>query len=125
MATPIVYNGIKFPFQKGGTSFPKAATDSELIQDSLVQLILTMVGERVMRPEFGTNALAFIFENNDDVLGNLLRAEIQGVVARYEPRIRLTDIGVTQRDSEVLITISYIVLATRRTGLAVVGVPTP
>jgi uncharacterized protein len=125
MATPIVYNGIKFPFQKGGTSFPRAATDDELIKDSLIQLVLTMSGERVMRPEFGTNALAFIFENNDDVLGNLLRAEIQGVVARYEPRIQLTDIGVTQRDSEVIITISYIVLATRRTGFAVVAVPVP
>jgi phage baseplate assembly protein W len=125
MATPIVYNGIKFPFQKGGTSFPRAATDDELIKDSLVQLILTMNGERIMRPEFGSNALTFIFENNDDVLGNLLRAEIQGVVARYEPRIQITDIGVGQRDSEIIITISYIVLATGRASLAVVGVPIP
>lgn len=125
MAAPIVYNGIKFPFQKGGTSFPRGATDDELIQDSLIQLVLVAVGERVMRPEFGTNALAFIFENNDDVLGNLLRAEIQGVVARYEPRIRITDIVTTQQDSEIIITISYIVLATRRTGMAVVPVPAP
>ena len=125
MATPVVYNGIKFPFQKGGTSFPRAATDDEVIKDALVQLVLTMNGERIMRPEFGTNALTFVFENNDDVLANLLRAEIQGVVARYEPRIRITDIGVTQRDSEIIITIAYIVLATGRESLAVVPVPTP
>ena len=123
MIAPVVYSGIKFPFQKGGTSFPAASTDEMLIRESLLQLILTMTGERIMRPEFGTNVLSFVFENNDDVLGNLLRAEIQGVVARFEPRIQLLDIGVARRSSEVILTISYVVLSTRRTGVAAIPIP--
>ena len=125
MAAPIVYNGIKFPFQKGGTSFPAAATDADLIRDSLMQLVLTMNGERIMRPEFGTNATAFVFENNDTVLSNLLRSEIQGVVAKFEPRIQLTNIMVERRGTEIVLTISYIVLATRKTGAAAVAIPIP
>lgn len=125
MAAPIVYNGIKFPFQKGGTSFPAAATDDELIKDSLLQLILTVTGERIMRPDFGTNVTALIFENNTDVLGNLLRAEVQGVVARYEPRVQVIDIVVSQRNAELIMTIAYVVLATRRAGTATVAIPSP
>lgn len=125
MAAPIVYNGIKFPFQKGGTSLPEAATDDDLIQDSLLQLVLTMTGERIMRPTFGTNAPSFVFENNDAVLGNLIRAEVQGVVAKYEPRVQLMDVQVEQKDSEVILTLIYVVLATRRASTATIAIPVP
>lgn len=125
MTAPIVYTGIKYPFQKGGTSFPAASTDNELIRESLLQLVLTMNGERIMRPEFGTNALSFVFENNDAVLSNLLRAEIQGVIARFEPRVQLVDILIEQRSSEIILTIIYVVLATGKTGSASVPIPIP
>lgn len=125
MAAPIVYSGIKYPFQKGGTSFPAAVTDDVLIRDSLLQLVLTMTGERIMRPEFGTNALSFVFENNDAVLSNLLRAEIQGVIARFEPRVQLVDIQIEQRSSEIILTIVYIVLTTGKTGAASIPISVP
>lgn len=122
---PIVYRGIKFPFQKGTTSFPKAATDEDVIRDSLIQLVLTMNGERVMRPEFGSNALTFVFENNDVVLGNLLRSEIQGVVAKFEPRVMLEDIRVERKDTQIILTLVYIILATGRRSSAFVPLVSP
>lgn len=125
MTAPVVYRGIKFPFQKGATSFPAEVTDDDLIRESLLQLVLTMNGERIMRPDVGTNALTFVFEPNNEVLSNLLRAEIQGVVAKYEPRVQVTDIGVEQRQSEIILTISYILLATRRPGAAAIPIPIP
>jgi phage baseplate assembly protein W len=123
MTTPIVYQGLKFPFQKGDTSFPAAATDDELIQDSLIQLVLTRNGERIMRPDVGTNALTFVFENNDEVLSNLLRSEIQGVVAKYEPRVQIIDMVVEQRDTTVILTITYVILTTGRVASATIPVP--
>lgn len=125
MASPVVYKGIKFPFQKGASSFPAASSDEDLVRESLLQLVLTMNGERIMRPEFGSNALSFVFENNDDVLNNLLQAEIRGLVARFEPRIQVLDIGVTRRSSQIILTISYIVLSTRKTGRATVPISVP
>lgn len=115
-----LYNGIKFPFQKSGTSFPAATNDDALIRESLIQLILTANGERVMRPNFGTNARAFVFENNDAVLGNLLRSEVKGVVAKYEPRVQLTDIQLERKDSQIIMTLIYIVLNTRLPGAVAV-----
>jgi len=125
MAAPIVYNGIRFPFQKGGTSFPDGATNDDLIRDSLLQLVMTMNGERIMRPTFGTNAMTFVFENNNEALSNLLRAEVQGAIAKFEPRIQMSDLVVEQRGDEVILTIVYIVLATRKAGAATIAIPLP
>lgn len=120
---PVVYRGIKFPFQKGTMSFPKASTGDDLIQDSLIQLFFTTPGERVMRPDFGSNALSFVFENNDEMLASLLKAEIQGVISKYEPRVALSDILIEQQDSTVTVTVVYVVLSTGRTGIATVSLP--
>jgi len=125
MATPVIFRGIKYPFQKGTTSFPAISEGDDVIKDSLLQLVLTMNGQRIMRPTVGTNALSFVFENNDAVLGNLLRAEIQGVVAKYEPRVQVLDVIVEQKGSEIIITVGYIVLATRRQGSVGISVPLP
>jgi|WetSurMetagenome_2_1015567.scaffolds.fasta_scaffold06352_8 uncharacterized protein len=123
-SAPVVFKGIMFPFQKGVSSFPAGVTDDELIKDSVVQLLMTAVGERIMRPDLGSNVHSLIFENNDVVLGNLVRSEVQGVLAKFEPRIQLVDVQVEQQDSAVILTIVYVVLSTRRSGAVSIGVPT-
>jgi len=113
---PAFYRGIAFPFAKGTTSLPNAATDAALIKQSLIQIVMTGRNERVMRPEFGCNALRFVFENNDDLLGELIRAEVSATVERFEPRVVLLDVLVT-RDTEaaqVIVTLEYVLVATKR-----------
>jgi phage baseplate assembly protein W len=123
MTAPIIFKGIKFPFRRGSTSFPEAVEDDDLIKDSLLQLVLTMNGERVMRPDFGSNALSFVFENNDVVLGNLIRSEIAGVIAKFEPRVQVRDIRVERRVSSIILTISYVIIARRVASSVTVTLP--
>ena len=124
MADPVVYRGILFPFQRGTTSFPAAATDDDLIKASIVQLLMTSAGERVMRPDLGSSVHNMIFENNDVVLANLARAEVQGVLAKFEPRVQVLDVQIEQQESAVILTIVYVVLSTRKTSAVSIGVPT-
>jgi hypothetical protein len=123
MSDPVVYRGIMFPFQRGASSFPAAATDDALIKGAIVQLLMTAVGERVMRPDLGSNVQSLIFENNSAVLGNLVRSEVQGVLAKFEPRVQVLDVQVEQRESSVILTIVYVVLSTRKTSAVSIGVP--
>ena len=69
-----------------------------------------------MRPTLGSNALGFLFENNNAALGDQIRAEVQSLVGRFEPRVQLVDVLVDRTESEVTITLQYVVLATRRRG---------
>lgn len=117
-----LFRGIAFPFQRGDTGFPAAAVDDTLIGDSLRQLVLTPRGSRVMRPDFGTNIMAYVFENNDEILSEVIRSEIMAAIGKYEPRVIVRAIRVTRQDTKVFAEIRYVVRATRREGTTVVAV---
>lgn len=112
MALSSSVRGISFPFRKGSTSFPATATDEQLIKEDLQQLLMTGVGTRVMRPNFGTNLYSFVFEPNDDLLATLVQAEVATAIAKFEPRISLLDVGVARVSSEILVTVRYTLSAT-------------
>jgi uncharacterized protein len=111
-----LYLGFQFPFQKGPTGFPAQAVDNALIQQSLVQLVMTGRGERVMRPLVGSNAYGFVFESTGATLVALLQTEIRNVITKYEPRVVLQNVQVAINDatgmkpSTVIVTINYIVV---------------
>jgi phage baseplate assembly protein W len=127
MPAPVIFNGISFPFRRGSTSFPAGATDDQLIKESLLQLVLTQNGERIMRPDVGTNALAFIFEPNDVVLEQTLRAEIQAVIAKFEPRVLIVSLRTERKPSQgsVIVHIDYVISASRTSSSVAISLPVP
>ena len=113
MALTDFFRGIAFPFQQSATALPAPVSDDELVKQSLMQILQTEPSERVMRPNFGCNLQAYVFENNDDLLAQLLRAEIASAIARYEPRAALQDVSFQRSDTTVIITVTYAVISTR------------
>jgi phage baseplate assembly protein W len=117
-----IYVGYSFPFRKGPTSFPASATDNDLIKQSLIQLISTGRGERVMRPTVGSGAYAFVFESNDVPITTLIQTEVMTVISKWEPRVLLQSVDVQRGNpsdnvngpATVTITINYIVIATNQ-----------
>jgi uncharacterized protein len=120
-----LFRGLAFPFRKSSTALPASAVDDELIKQSLAQIILTSKGERVMRPDFGSNAAAFVFENNDLVLQETIRSEVMSAIAKYETRVIVRSVDVNQSDAEVIITVTYINVVTRREQDLVITLPKP
>lgn len=119
------FKGIAFPFQKGPTAFPEKAEDSDLIRQSIIQIVMTQRGERVMRPDFGSGVMRYVFENNDELLEQQIRTEVFASVARHEPRAIIQAVSVDQEDNEVIISISFVIRATRQQDRLVVAIPTP
>ena len=109
------FTGISFPFRRGSTSVPVRATNNDLIRQSLVQIMGTKKGERVMRPDYGSNAINYIFDNNNDLLAELIRSDLYSSIGRYEPRVIITGIQVIQTDEQVDVTVQYVVTATGST----------
>ena len=124
MALKTTYRGIAFPFGKSATSFPAEVSDADLVKESIQQIILTSPGERVMRPDFGSNAYAFVFENNDEILAELIKAEVVGALGRYEPRAIIQEVAVEREDSQVVITVAFIVSLTGQQDTVSVPLPT-
>lgn len=79
---------LKFPIN--GNFEPIDGVDL-LLQD-IQQLLLTIPGERVMRPRFGCELRNQIWENIDDAIVNGESA-IRSAITRFEPRIQVTSIS--------------------------------
>ena len=119
MALTNIYKGIAFPFGVGSGALPAPAVDDALIKATLTQLVITGNGERVMRPELGSGAYSYVFENNDELMAAAIRTSLANVIARYEPRVIVQRIDVEKDSSDgqyqdmVIVTISYVVVATQ------------
>jgi phage baseplate assembly protein W len=119
-----IYRGIAFPFKKSAVSLPAAATDEDLIKQSLVRIVLTGRGERIMRPDFGSTAYAFVFENNDLVLQETIRTEVLSAISKFETRVIVRAVDVSRSDNEVFVTINYVLVSTRQEQTVKITMPT-
>jgi hypothetical protein len=99
--------GIWNPFRKGEVSFPMQVKDNELIKQSVENIIMTGLGERVMRPTFGSNTMKYIFENNDDLLRAKVREETIRALETNETRIKLTVVDVSTSEDKVFVNVEY------------------
>ena len=102
-----------------GASPVKMISDEEDIEQSLRILLSTRLGERVRRPDFGTDIHHKVYHNMDLTMRTQLRAAIEKAVLYFEPRIALTSVefDVTgERDGVLRILLEYTVRLTNTRG---------
>ncbi|MDQ2088740.1 GPW/gp25 family protein [Marimonas arenosa] len=82
--------GWSFPpvFHDQGRSLAMVEGEED-IRQSLLLLLHTTLGERVMRPTFGWRRDTLVFEPLSTTMAAVLRREIEGAVLFFEPRIKL------------------------------------
>jgi phage baseplate assembly protein W len=99
--------------------------DDEAVRQSLLLLIGTRPGERVMRPQYGCELHRVLFSPNDDTTSGLAIHYVRRAVERWEPRVEVLRVDAAPRPDEAAwldVTLEYRVLATRRAGRLVVPV---
>lgn len=93
------YFGIKFPFTNDNMSgfFLDLNTDlKSKVASEIAHVILTPRGSRLRKPEFGTNLVKYIFEQNDNLTWDDVRREAIDMVGKYVKDAELEDINVFQ-----------------------------
>jgi phage baseplate assembly protein W len=99
--------------------------DDEAIRQSLLMLISTRPGERVMRPEYGCDLSRLVFSPNDDTTAGLAIHFVRQAVERFEPRVEVLRVDASRDPEEstrLVIALDYRVRATLRGDTVVVGV---
>lgn len=86
------YFGFNPPFIGGPSGILSRQEDDKLIKNDLLQLLLTLPGERVMMPNFGTELRATIFDQLDNATIEMLKRDVSQAIAQYEPRIEVKSI---------------------------------
>lgn len=117
------FKGISFPFKADSKSFPKVAEDAELIRQSIIRIIMTRRTERLMRPGFGSSVIDRVFDNNDKILESVLRSDVCSSVGQNESRAAIRSVSVEQEDNNTLVTVDYVILATKKADQVQVSFP--
>ena len=98
--------GWAFPVHADGGVVVTAA-DQEDISQAIGLILDTAVGERVMRPEFGSRLQELVFEPNNATTVSLAKNYVQQALGRWEPRINLDDVVVTPTGNRLDIEVIY------------------
>jgi uncharacterized protein len=106
-------SGLAFPLQLGVAGLAQA-TGQAKVEQSIRIILGTQYGERVMRPQFGSNLRALAFAPNNVSTANLARFYVTDALGRWEPRIDVLDVAVTNDNpgAALLIDIRYRLRAT-------------
>ena len=108
-------SGFTFPMIQKGTqgrvNYAHNASQ-QLIQDSVLQILLTSVGERMWKPTFGSRIRKVQFEPNSDSYASVMQNLILEALTLWEPRITVKASGITvtyatDNSGKVAITVAY------------------
>jgi len=105
---------IAYPFhidRRGRT----ATTDPERhIRDLIYQVLFTMPGERVNRPDFGSGLMQLVFAPNSDELVTSVQFLVQGSLQRWlDDLIQVIAVEVQTAESALFVTVKYLIRRTQ------------
>ena len=84
--------------------------DNQAVKADLLHLLLTRKGQRLYKPDFGTDLMKFIFEPEDGLTLMGIKEEITKEVKTYLPQLQLDEILIEESpESEyaAVVTIKY------------------
>lgn len=91
-ADDLLGTGVAFPFRGDGRGHIAMSTGEVDVEQAIRIILSTAPGDRPMRPDFGCDIHAYVFDSADAAtLGNMDRA-IRRALDRWEPRITVKSI---------------------------------
>lgn len=106
----ILGRGIAFPLQLRGGQVGMNAYEAQ-VQQSILLILKTGRGERVMRPDFGAGMEALAFEPMSAVTVGLVQHRVKEALVRFEPRIEVLNVTAEAADdgdgAKLLVRIDY------------------
>ena len=104
---------LSFPLQMSADG-PRLASRSEHIRGQIEQVLFTLPGERVFRPDFGAGVKALVFEPNSTPLWQITKRRLLASLAdalQGEVDPKSIEIEVSGEEATLTITIGYTLAA--------------
>jgi phage baseplate assembly protein W len=106
------YINIGFPFSESedGQFVRLTTSEKDAIKSNLMHLLFERKGERLYKPDFGTDLLRYFFEQNDEISGNGIKESLNQTIKKYMPNIFINSIDVeknTESEYGAVVTINY------------------
>jgi phage baseplate assembly protein W len=110
MAREFLGTGWRFPILPDASGSLGYTAGDENVEQSLRILLMTAVGDRVMRPSFGTRAERLVFAPGSVRFLRLLETSVREAVRDWEPRVDLDGVSAEADagdETRILVSIAY------------------
>lgn len=108
--------GLKFPLQVDPRTGKIAMVEQEEdIREAIGIILRTGRGERVMRPDFGSNTMDYAFAPASSTMLHAIASDLRVLIQGQEPRIRDVEIQCRRQarlDGTLIINVSYTIRST-------------
>ena len=110
LSTAWLGRGLGFPVVPGerDRALPLVA-GADKVRQSIIAILDTEPGERVMRPDFGCGLRRYLMKPNSVATRAQIRHDVELALVRWEPRVKLDDVEVVagQDPALALVAVSY------------------
>lgn len=117
----ILGRGWSFPVRfSDGSHTVQLSEEEKDIRESLIILLKTSLGERVMRPDYGANMEDMVFESINVTTATLITNRLKRAILFHEPRVKANTIDLVPdfANGRIEVTVEYTITATNtRTNL--------
>lgn len=107
--------GWRFPIKVNARGAIDWSDGPDRLRDAIWIVVKTAMGERVMRPEFGSGVDGFVFQPNSAATRVALSQAVRHALVTWEPRIDLDSVRVDEvpgEASQVTVAIDYRIRST-------------
>jgi phage baseplate assembly protein W len=106
---------VAFPYRVDGRGrTAEAENDDAHLRDLIEQLLFTVPGERVNRPDFGCGLMQLVFAPNSVELAATLQVLVQGALQQWLGHLmRIDEVSASSEDATLTVVVRYTVLRTQ------------
>ena len=107
---PFLGTGWKFPLQVTPTGGIATSSEEQKIEESILLILSTAPGERLMLPDFGCGIHDLVFAPNDTSTVTAVIDLVRRALTKYEPRIDVLEVTAqtsAEQPNLLLIRVDY------------------
>jgi uncharacterized protein len=106
---------VDFPYRIDGRGRTAATDDDDFVRDLIEQILFTVPGERVNRPDFGCGLLQLVFAPNSSELAAAMQFTVGASLQQWlGDLVTVQDVRVEAREATLEVVVAYVVTRTQQ-----------
>jgi phage baseplate assembly protein W len=104
-----------FPYDVDPRGRSADVEDDDHVRDMIEQILFTIPGERVNRPDFGCGLMQLVFAPNNDTLAAALQMTVQGALQQWlGDLIAVESVDLTAVDARLDVEVQYVLRSSQQ-----------